>query len=91
MLEFFEHQHVCCRVVPQAQHLTGHIPRLEEQIHGGWETGLVRGSLELEVLPQTTDFVLGKGWICRDHAGRGVFSYITPCMAENIGLPEAGG
>ena len=26
--------------MPQAQHLTGHIPRLEGQIHGGWETGL---------------------------------------------------
>ena len=36
----FEYQYVCCRVMSQAQHLTGHIPRLKGQVHGGWETSL---------------------------------------------------
>ena len=33
------------------------------------QQGRQEGSLELEVLPQTANFVPRKGWICRDHAG----------------------
>ena len=35
--------------------------------------GLQQYILELEVLPQTANFVPRKGGICRNHAGRGVF------------------
>ena len=33
------------------------------------QPGKQKGNLELEVPPQTTNFVPGKGGICRDHAG----------------------